>query len=107
MGDQKLPFTTRRVATSLLQLGKKSAHAQLNSCTCTSFRATVVEKPEEKEVDEKEAVPAEDGEQEEVEKEEAPRASQAPANKEGLRNQFNFSERAAQTNNNPYRVRGL
>ena len=42
-------------------------------------------------------------ETEEGEKEEATEA--APPKKEALRNQFNFSERASQTFNNPYRVR--
>ena len=51
------------------------------------------------EVGEEEAAPAET---EEGEKEEVVEA--APPKKEALRNQFNFSERASQTFNNPYRV---
>lgn len=46
--------------------------------------------------EEPEPSPEEDGEKEEV-------VDQAPK-KESLRNQFNFSERASQTFNNPYRV---
>ena len=43
------------------------------------------------------AAEAEDGEKEET-------TEVPPVKKEALRNQFNFSERASQTFNNPYRV---
>lgn len=46
--------------------------------------------------EEPEATVEEDGEKEEV--------VEAAPKKESLRNQFNFSERASQTFNNPYRV---
>nr|CAB3238694.1 dynein intermediate chain 2, ciliary [Phallusia mammillata] len=48
--------------------------------------------------DEDAAAEGEEGEKEEV--------TETPAKKESLRNQFNFSERASQTFNNPYRERG-
>ncbi|CAK8676508.1 dynein intermediate chain 2, ciliary-like [Clavelina lepadiformis] len=51
-----------------------------------------------------EAGEEEAGDGEEGEKEEA--AEAPPPKKESLRNQFNFSERASQTFNNPYRERG-
>jgi len=54
------------------------------------------------EAGEEESAAAAAPEGEEGEKEEATEI--APPKKEALRNQFNFSERASQTFNNPYRV---
>lgn len=62
----------------------------------------------EGEAPEGETPEGEEGEEKEEKKEEEPDEEEAKpaAKKEALRNQFNFSERASQTFNNPYRERG-
>ena len=59
------------------------------------FSETAISEAEDE--DSAEAVDGEDGEKEET-------VEASPPKKEALRNQFNFSERASQTFNNPYRV---